>query len=66
VPTPGHTPGHQSVLVETDDGLVVVGGDVAYTWQAFDDPSNEAARRLEELRPRRIWLAHSRRPRDAT
>jgi hypothetical protein len=23
---------HQSVLVETDDGLVVVAGDVAYTW----------------------------------
>ena len=28
VPTPGHTPGHQSVLVETEDGLVVVAGDV--------------------------------------
>jgi N-acyl homoserine lactone hydrolase len=66
LPTPGHTEGHQSVLVETDDGLVVVGGDVAYTWQAFDEPDNTAARRLEELRPRRIWLAHSRRPRDAT
>jgi N-acyl homoserine lactone hydrolase len=66
VPTPGHTPGHQSVLVETHDGLVVVGGDVAYTWQAFDDPTNEAARSLEELRPRRIWLAHSRRPRDSS
>jgi N-acyl homoserine lactone hydrolase len=62
--TPGHTDGHQSVLVETEDGLVVVGGDVAYTWQAFDEPANSAARQIEELRPRRIWLAHQREPRD--
>jgi N-acyl homoserine lactone hydrolase len=32
LPTPGHTPGHQSVLVDTPDGLVVIGGDVAYTF----------------------------------
>ena len=25
LPTPGHAPGHQSVLVDTDDGLVVLG-----------------------------------------
>jgi N-acyl homoserine lactone hydrolase len=65
VPTPGHTPGHQSVLVETDEGLVVVGGDVAYTWAEFDAPDNESARKLERLRPRRIWLAHEAQPRDA-
>jgi N-acyl homoserine lactone hydrolase len=64
LPTPGHTSGHQSVLVETDDGLVVVAGDVAYTWTAFDDSGNGAARRLEALRPRRIWLAHRASPRD--
>ena len=64
LPTPGHTDGHQSVVVETEDGLVVVGGDVAYTWQAFDDPENASARLLERLRPRRIWLAHRREPRD--
>lgn len=28
IPTPGHTPGHQSVLVEAGDGLAVVTGDV--------------------------------------
>lgn len=28
VATPGHTPGHQSVLVETGDRLVAVGGDL--------------------------------------
>jgi N-acyl homoserine lactone hydrolase len=65
VPTPGHTPGHQSVLVETDDGLVVVAGDVAYTWREFDAPTNDAAAMLTGLAPRRIWLAHEGAPRDA-
>jgi len=65
VPTPGHTPGHQSVLVETDAGLIVVGGDVAYSWSEFDDPANAAARMLDRLAPRRIWLAHDPAPRDA-
>jgi N-acyl homoserine lactone hydrolase len=64
VPTPGHTPGHQSVLVETDDGLVVVAGDVAYTWSEFDAPENAAAAMLKGLTPRRIWLAHEATPRD--
>src|SRR5919197_505872 len=62
IPTPGHMPGHQSVLIETDDGLVVVGGDVAYAWSEFDDPANEAAATLAGLAPRRIWLAHANAP----
>jgi N-acyl homoserine lactone hydrolase len=66
VPTPGHTSGHQSVLVETDDGLVVVAGDVAYTWSAFDAPENDAAVTLVDLFPTRIWLAHESTPRDGT
>ena len=65
VPTPGHTPGHQSVLVDTEDGLVVVAGDVAYTWEEFDAPTNDSARMLTELAPRRIWLAHEPTPRDS-
>jgi N-acyl homoserine lactone hydrolase len=64
LPTPGHTPGHQSVLLATDDGLVVVAGDVAYTWSEFDDPANEAAAMLRGLGPRRIWLAHETTPRE--
>ncbi|TMK93976.1 MAG: MBL fold metallo-hydrolase [Actinobacteria bacterium] len=63
IPTPGHSPGHQSVLVDTDDGLVVVAGDVAYRWEDFDAAESGAA--LQALRPRRIWLAHETRPRDA-
>jgi N-acyl homoserine lactone hydrolase len=66
VPTPGHSPGHQSVLVETDDGLVVVAGDVAYTWSAFDAPASDAAVTVARLSPTRIWLAHESAPRDAT
>jgi N-acyl homoserine lactone hydrolase len=62
LPTPGHTPGHQSVLVNTDEGLVVVGGDVGYTWKQFDEsPSGQL---LLSLQPRRIWLAHEAEPRD--
>ena len=61
VRTPGHTPGHQSVLVETEDGLVVVAGDVAYRWEDFD----AAAGPLLGLGARRIWLAHETEPRDA-
>ena len=62
VPTPGHTPGHQSVLVETDDGLIVVAGDVGYSWKQFD--ASESGRRLLSLEPRRIWLSHQAEPRD--
>jgi N-acyl homoserine lactone hydrolase len=61
LPTPGHTPGHQSVLVETDDGLVVAAGDVAYCWADFD----AAGGAILALEPRRIWLAHETGPRDA-
>jgi N-acyl homoserine lactone hydrolase len=62
LPTPGHSPGHQSVLVDTEDGLVVVAGDVGYTWKQFDEsPSGEA---LLAMRPRRIWLAHVAEPRE--
>jgi N-acyl homoserine lactone hydrolase len=61
LPTPGHTPGHQSVLVDTEDGLVVVAGDVTYRWDEFD----AVAGPLLELGARRIWLAHETEPRDA-
>jgi N-acyl homoserine lactone hydrolase len=61
LPTPGHTPGHQSVLVETDDGLVVLGGDVAYTFHALGDADTEGKRRVLGLGAP-TWLAHVERP----
>lgn len=57
LPTPGHTPGHQSVLVDADEGLVVIGGDVAHS---LDGLANE--RRLLDLEPKRIWITHSAEP----
>lgn len=33
VQTPGHSPGHQSVLVNTDEGLLCVAGDAAYVME---------------------------------
>ncbi len=62
LPTPGHTPGHQSVLVDTDDGLVVLAGDVGYNWKQFD--ASESGLLLLSIGPRRIWLAHQAHPRD--
>jgi N-acyl homoserine lactone hydrolase len=57
LPTPGHTDGHQSVLVDTDQGLVVIGGDVAHHLHEL-----EAEQRLLELKPVCIWITHSAEP----
>lgn len=76
VPTPGHSPGHQSVLLETDAGHLLLAG------QCFRDASSfaravtalELARdgyprvpelpdwlpRLVELRPDRVAFGHDR------
>jgi N-acyl homoserine lactone hydrolase len=61
LPTPGHTPGHQSVLVDTGEGLVVLGGDVAYTFRALGEADTEGKRRVLELAAP-TWLAHVERP----
>ena len=53
LPTPGHTAGHQSVLVETDEGPVVLGGDVAYTFRELGTGATEGQRRVLELGARR-------------
>lgn len=37
IPTPGHTPGHQSMRVRTDDGEVVLCGDACYLRRALDE-----------------------------
>jgi glyoxylase-like metal-dependent hydrolase (beta-lactamase superfamily II) len=36
--TPGHTPGHQSVLYESDGRKMLFCGDAAYTNEIFDNP----------------------------
>ncbi len=61
LPTPGHTDGHQAVLVDTDDGLVVLGGDVAYSFRELGTGETEGQRRVLELGAP-TWLAHVARP----
>ena len=61
LPTPGHSPGHQSVLVDTPDGLVVIGGDVAYTFRELGTGATEGQRRVLTLAAP-TWLAHAERP----
>jgi glyoxylase-like metal-dependent hydrolase (beta-lactamase superfamily II) len=77
LPTPGHTPGHQSVLVADGDEVVVLAGDVFLHEVQVRDPSvryhydadDEAARRSRERllrilseRGGRLGTAHLRRP----
>ena len=58
LPTPGHTNGHQSVLVDTSDGLVVIGGDVAYTFDELASGETEGQRRVLALAAP-TWLTHA-------
>lgn len=74
VPTPGHTPGHQSLVIDDRDGRVVLAGQAAYTSAEFADPEAEPARgfrtasdgqaflhsiaQLKALNPRRIYFSH--------
>ncbi|HEY3543928.1 MAG TPA: MBL fold metallo-hydrolase [Gaiellaceae bacterium] len=59
IPTPGHTAGHQSVLV---DGVAVVGGDVAYSFRELGEADTPGKQRILDL-GLPTWLAHAERPR---
>jgi N-acyl homoserine lactone hydrolase len=74
VPTPGHTPGHQSLVVDTDEGRMVFCGQgmneasdysrARFAWEVrATDPSEatlypEWLDRLQEWEPRRVLFAH--------
>ena len=59
--TPGHTPGHQSVTVETEDGLVLIAGQAAPDARTFaTGEADGSLRRLRELNADRIHLSHDR------
>ncbi len=60
--TPGHSAGHQSVVVRNDDGIVVLGGDVTYSMRELIDGATDSIRRIHELRPAQVYLAHHERP----
>jgi N-acyl homoserine lactone hydrolase len=61
LPAPGHTDGHQVVLVGSSDGLVVLGGDVAYSFRELGTGETEGQRRVLELGAL-TWLAHAELP----
>jgi len=58
LPAPGHTDGHQVVVVETGDGPNVLGGDVAVWFGEFGGDSTEGQRRVLELGAP-TWLSHA-------
>ena len=62
LPTPGHTPGSQVVVVETGERPVVVVGDTAVWSGELDEPSTEGQLLVRELDPELVWLAHEREP----
>ena len=74
VPTPGHTPGHQSMVLSTGQGTVVLAGQAIYTeeeWRGSTDPRRSgqpsawdaaayehSVARLRQLDPRRVFFSH--------
>jgi N-acyl homoserine lactone hydrolase len=62
VPTPGHTAGSQVVVLDTEEGPVVIAGDSAVFPAELDDPSTEGQRIIRALQPTAVWLAHAHEP----
>ena len=64
LPAPGHSAGHQVVVVETDVGTQVIGGDVGTTFDELGSGATEGQRRVLALGAP-TWLSHvagSKRP----
>ncbi len=68
--TPGHTPGHQSMLVDTDAGGVLLTGQAVYSLAELEgrapleteDPTYaRSVERLRSLRARRVHVSHDER-----
>lgn len=73
VPTPGHTPGHQSLVIDGPEGTIVLAGQALQSrleWEGADDPAASGAggathpgyatsvARLRALDPIRVHFAH--------
>jgi N-acyl homoserine lactone hydrolase len=61
LPAPGHTDGHQVVVVETDEGPVVLGGDVGTSFLELGSGRTEGQRRVLALGAP-AWLSHAAEP----
>jgi N-acyl homoserine lactone hydrolase len=75
IATPGHTPGHQSLVVRGGGETTIVGGQCCYCAEGITrfEPDNlfsthwetaarDSIRKLLSLNPRRILLSHDTRP----
>ena len=75
ISTPGHSPGHQSLLVQTAEGPTVLAGQALYSvgeWtgregaregrsSARDQPAyDRSVARLKAIDPVRVWFGHDR------
>jgi glyoxylase-like metal-dependent hydrolase (beta-lactamase superfamily II) len=72
IATPGHTPGHQSVVLETDEGLSVIAAQAAYTadefrrggdaavhaHEGFEVPYTQSIGRIKAIGARKILFSH--------
>ncbi len=71
--TPGHTPGHQSLIVDTEDGLIALAGQAIYLKEEYEqiaaggpgyggvvlaEQTPVSARRLIDARPTRVHFSH--------
>jgi glyoxylase-like metal-dependent hydrolase (beta-lactamase superfamily II) len=74
LPTPGHTPGHQSVLITRAGGLDVIAGQALYDGDELDadgsieplteeeaEQTSASARRIKAARPDRVFFSHDSR-----
>ena len=68
--TPGHTPGHQSVLVDTDEGGVLLTGQAVYSLAEYegrtplesDEPTYvRSVERLRSLKAQCVYVSHDER-----
>jgi N-acyl homoserine lactone hydrolase len=58
LPAPGHTDGHQVVVVETDAGTNVLAGDLAVSFEELSSGTTEGQRRVLALGAP-TWLSHA-------
>ncbi len=72
IATPGHTPGHQSLILETDGGLAVIAAQAAYTadeyrrggdpevqaHEGYEDTYSQSIGRLKAIGTNRIYFSH--------
>jgi N-acyl homoserine lactone hydrolase len=75
VPTPGHSPGHQSLLIDSPEGLLLLAGQAVYShgeWVGLSDAREGASTaqdrsayersiaRLKAFHPKRVLFGHDR------